>query len=101
MEEVIGQKFEGETILLGGRRWTGCEFIDCTVIFDGEPSSLERCNFVGRTHFKWQGAALNTLQFLTGMVRDGGGPEIATVLGKVMGDPAIGDLIRDYLARRG
>ena len=44
---IMGKHFEHERIVLGGERYQGCTFINCELVYDGQPVQLLDTNLPG------------------------------------------------------
>ena len=79
---IVGERFDRERVVLGGRRFERCAFADCELVFDGRPvrlvdGSFERCRWT------FEGAAAVTLDFVGVLCRRDQG--LAAMIGGALG----------------
>jgi hypothetical protein len=79
---IMGKHFEHERIVLGEERYQGCTFINCELVYDGQPVQLLDNTFAD-CHWSFEGAAGSTLDFLIALCRDQ--PEIQAALARELG----------------
>jgi hypothetical protein len=71
-----GKTFCNETIELDGNEYDGCRFENCQLIYRASaPMILTNCSFLGFT-ITLEGAAANTLDFLTALYHGGFQPAL-------------------------
>lgn len=61
---VSGKTFTRETVIIDGKRFENCRFIECTIIYSGGPSESSSCEFVGPTKWGFQNPAGLVLKVL-------------------------------------
>jgi hypothetical protein len=67
MERVENLRFEGEEIPVDGKGFANCRFVNSTLLYGGGPQpTFEGCRFEN-VSLQFQGEAVNTLKFLTGL----------------------------------
>ena len=79
---ITGRQFEKERVLLGGRSFEGCLFIDCELVFDGRPVQLTDNRFEDCC-WSFEDAAGLTLNFVAAICREDQG--LKTMLGEALG----------------
>lgn len=79
LEEHHGEKIEDQTIVLDGKHYTNCTFINCELVFRGGPTVFEG-NDLEETSFSFDGAAARTIRFLRGLNQTGGEPAVNDVI---------------------
>lgn len=72
----VGRHFERERIVLSGKQYEACTFIDCELVFDGRPVHLVDNRFEG-CRWSFEGPAGLTLGFLTALCREQPGLRMA------------------------
>ncbi|MGH2614345.1 MAG: hypothetical protein ACRDJC_03835 [Thermomicrobiales bacterium] len=88
---TANQKFLRQDILIDGREFFNCEFIQCRIVFRGTgPVQFEQCVF---TECQWvfDGPAENTLFFLSALATDLG-PEAAAMVENMLNGIATGQI---------
>jgi len=71
-EFFVGEKYENETIILNGKDFSNCQFINCKLVINGlEKYSLVSCTFTDQTYLFFDGAAGQTLGDLTNIYNSG------------------------------
>jgi hypothetical protein len=64
-EQVQGQNFVGDRVLLDDKHFTDCAFDSCTLVYrGGVPPHFVRCEFAA-PRFAFEGAAQNTVQLMS------------------------------------
>jgi len=64
-EEVLGQGFAGERVVIDGNHFEDCTFDTCTLIYrGGVPPNFLRCDFAA-PRFVFEEAAQSTLQLMS------------------------------------
>jgi hypothetical protein len=61
---ITNQTFTRQNIVMDGRRFENCKFIECTVIYSGGPAQTSSCEFSLNTVWDFQGAAALTVMAL-------------------------------------
>jgi hypothetical protein len=75
--EYRDQTFENERIELSDGRFHGCKFIDCELVYRGEPSPTFQDNEFVNSNFVFRDSAIRTLYFLSNLYHTGeGGREV-------------------------
>ncbi len=81
-ETIVGRRFEGERVLLGGAGFERCAFVRCELVYDGRPTKLIDNTFED-CRWSFEGAAGDTLQFVAALCRDD--PRIKAMFAEVLG----------------
>ena len=64
-EDVRGQEFSGERVILDGKHFENCSFDTCQLVYrGGTPPNFVRCDFAA-PRFVFQEAAQNTVQLMS------------------------------------
>ena len=64
-EDVRGQEFSGERVILDGKHFENCSFDTCQLVYrGGMPPNFVRCDFAA-PRFVFQEAAQNTVQLMS------------------------------------
>ncbi|WP_263786228.1 DUF5067 domain-containing protein [Salinibacter grassmerensis] len=64
-EDVVGQSFASERVVLDGKRFEDCTFDTCTLVYGGgSPPHFVRCDFAA-PRFVFEDAAQNTIQLMS------------------------------------
>jgi hypothetical protein len=82
MARITDRRFEKEQVLLGGRSFERCLFIDCKLVFDGRPVQLTDNHFENCC-WSFADAASTTLNFVAAICRED--LELKTMLGGALG----------------
>jgi hypothetical protein len=56
--------FTREAVMLDGKRFEDCKFIECQIVYEGGPAEVSSCWFSPNTVWQFQGAAGMTMQLL-------------------------------------
>ena len=70
--QIDGNTFVELTVVLDGHMFKNCHFEDCVLVYRGELTNLVNCRFI-RCEVKLEGAADETLRWLSDMLREGSG----------------------------
>lgn len=71
MEDVVKQSFSNQTVVVDGKQFNGCVFVNATLVYTGgQVPDFVNCRFSGIT-LEFEDSADNTLRFLTGLRRGG------------------------------
>jgi hypothetical protein len=81
-EAVVGRRFEGERVLLGGAGFERCAFVRCELVYNGRPTRLVDNRFED-CRWSFEGAAGDTLQFVAALCRDD--PRIKAMFAEALG----------------
>jgi hypothetical protein len=79
---ITDWRFEKERVLLGGRSFERCLFIDCELVFDGRPVQLIDNHFKNCC-WSFEDAAALTLKFVVAICREDQG--LKAMLGGALG----------------
>ena len=60
---VEGLTFKNERVVFDGKRYVGCKFVRCTLVYSGGDWSWDKCSF-DDCSFSFEGAAQRTLAFV-------------------------------------
>jgi hypothetical protein len=63
---VSGQTFRNQTVMLDGKRFEGCRFIDCVIDYAGGLTQTSSCEFSPNTVWKFRGPAALVTTVLQG-----------------------------------
>ncbi|MFB6272011.1 MAG: hypothetical protein ABEL51_03850 [Salinibacter sp.] len=64
-EDVMGQRFSSERIVLDSKHFENCTFDTCTLVYrGGTPPNFVRCDFAA-PRFVFEGAAKSTVQLMS------------------------------------
>ncbi len=73
LDQVLSKLFTDDPIKLDGMHFENCEFHNCVLVFTGRrPVRLVNCRFTD-CHWRFEGPAANTLEFLQVLYDAGGG----------------------------
>ncbi len=81
-ETIVGRRFEGERVPLGGAAFERCAFVRCELVYDGRPTRLVDNGFED-CRWSFEGAAGDTLQFVAALCRDD--PRIKAMFAEALG----------------
>ena len=81
-ETIVGRRFEGERVPLGGAGFERCAFVRCELVYDGRPTRLVDNTFED-CRWSFEGAAGDTLQFVAALCRDD--PQIKAMFAEALG----------------
>jgi hypothetical protein len=56
--------FRREIVVLDGKRFEHCKFIECQIVYSGAPAEISSCEFSPNTVWQFQGPAGMTMQLL-------------------------------------
>jgi hypothetical protein len=59
-----GKTFRREIVVLDGRRFENCRFIECQIVYSGGPAEVSSCEFAPNTVWQFQGAAGMTMRLV-------------------------------------
>jgi hypothetical protein len=79
---ITDKRFEKDRVLLGGRSFERCLFIDCKLVFDGRPVQLTDNHFENCC-WSFEDAASITLNFVAAICRED--QRLKTMLGGALG----------------
>ncbi|HAZ6604220.1 TPA: hypothetical protein J0610_002251 [Escherichia coli] len=72
MSKIVGKTYKNQKVILDGNTYENCGFFSCSIVYTGNGSiSLINNTFTDCT-WSFEGAAANTLQFLSVIYRDMG-----------------------------
>ena len=81
-ETIVGRRFEGERVPLGGAAFERCAFVRCELVYDGRPTRLVDNGFED-CRWSFEGAAGDTLDFVAALCRDD--PRIKAMFAEALG----------------
>jgi hypothetical protein len=83
---IVGKRFENERIVVSGRRFERCVFVDCELVYRGGRVDLIANSFDG-CRWAFEGPAAETLGFIGALCRDSDefGMTVARALGLTRG----------------
>ena len=79
---VVGRRFEGGRVTLGGAGFERCAFARCELVYDGRPTRLVDNTFED-CRWSFEGAAGDTLEFVAALCRDD--PQIRAMFARALG----------------
>ncbi|CAL6700421.1 TPA: hypothetical protein ACNEGM_000210 [Escherichia coli] len=72
MSKIVGKTYENQKVILDGKTYEECSFVSCSIVYTGTGSiGLVNNTFIDCT-WSFEGAAANTLQFLSVIYSDMG-----------------------------
>ena len=84
MTDFNNEKFRHQAVLLDGNNFKNCEFEDCTLIFNGiAPVDLGKNCVAANNEWRFDGPALHTLNFLTGLYNSGAQALVENIFDKI------------------
>jgi hypothetical protein len=81
-ETIVGRRFEGGRVPLGGAAFERCAFVRCELVYDGRPTRLVDNGFED-CRWSFEGAAGDTLDFVAALCRDD--PRIKAMFAEALG----------------
>lgn len=87
LELIENRHFEEEEVPLDGRRFVGCTFTDCVLIYGGGPVSFDPID-LENPEFRFVGSASRTFSFLNYMVQAGLELPVAGIVDQIFGKRA-------------
>jgi hypothetical protein len=79
---IVGRRYEGQRVVVGGERFERCAFARCEVVLDGRPVHLVDSSFEGCT-WSLEGPAAATVDLLAALCR--GDPALRLALARRLG----------------
>lgn len=85
METVADKTFDNETVNVDGKAFSGCTFNYCTLVYSaGDVPTFTNCDF-GSNTLQFEGAAQNTLKFLSTLQTGGFERSVETIFQTIRG----------------
>ncbi|HDX4047749.1 TPA: hypothetical protein ROG05_000086 [Enterobacter soli] len=72
MSKIVGKTYTNQRVVLDGKAYEECSFVSCSIVYTGNGSISLINNTFTDCNWSFEGAAANTLQFLSVIYRDMG-----------------------------